>query len=219
MGSILDSAQDIWKRKESPSRKAYNCKKKLEKNKDKGVKMANLERTYNVPLRKEFMKAPKYRRAKKALNALREFLAKHMKSDNVKIGLYLNKKIWERGFRHPPHHVKLTAVKDEKGVVTAELFGAPKPKPKEDKSKKTAEIQKETEELKEALSGEIKKQENAEVIQEKEETPEKEIKTEQPKKKETKEKKVTEPKETKEKIATEPKPKKAAKPKEKAEEK
>ncbi len=171
--------------------------------------MANLERTYNVPLRKEFMKAPKYRRAKKALNALREFLARHMKSDNVKIGLYLNKKIWERGFRHPPHHIKLTAIKDEKGVVTAELFGAPKPKPKEDKSKKTKEIQKETEELKEALSGELKKQETTEVNPEKKETAaEKETKPEQPKKKEAKEKKVP---------ATEPKPKKAAKPKEKSE--
>ena len=45
-----------------------------------------LERTYNVPLRKEFLKVPKYKRAKKAVKALKQFLAKHMKSDNVKIG-------------------------------------------------------------------------------------------------------------------------------------
>ena len=45
-----------------------------------------LERTYNVPLRKEFLKVPKYKRAKKAVTALKQFLVKHMKSDNIKIG-------------------------------------------------------------------------------------------------------------------------------------
>ena len=37
-----------------------------------------LERTYNVPLRKEWLKVPKYKRAKKAVTALRQFLVKHM---------------------------------------------------------------------------------------------------------------------------------------------
>lgn len=128
--------------------------------------MATLERTYNIPLRKEFMKAPRYKRANKAMKALREFLAKHMKSDHIIIGKYLNQKMWERSIKNPPHHVKVTAVKDEKGTVMAELVGAPKPQPKDEKEKagkpkKKAEeaIQKETEELKEALSGELKKAE------------------------------------------------------------
>ena len=33
-----------------------------------------LERTFNVPLRKEFMKVPRYRRANKAVKALKEFI-------------------------------------------------------------------------------------------------------------------------------------------------
>ena len=85
--------------------------------------MAVLERTYNVPLRKEFQKAPMYRRAKKAVIALREFLMRHMKASEVKVGPALNHMIWARGIKHPPHHVKVNAVRDDAGVVKAELFG------------------------------------------------------------------------------------------------
>lgn len=137
--------------------------------------MTTLERTYNIPLRKEFMKAPKYKRTNKAVIAVREFLARHMKSDTIIIGSYLNSKLWERGIRRPPHHVKVTAVKDGEGVVTAELVGAPQPKPREEKAGKEGkaakagkeekaakaamkeQVSKDAEELKEALSGEVKK--------------------------------------------------------------
>ena len=94
-----------------------------------------LERTYNVPLRKEFLKVPKYKRAKKAVKALKQFLVKHMKSDNIKIGKYLNDEIWKHGIKNPPHHVKLNAVKDKDGLVTAELVGAPVEEKEEDEKK------------------------------------------------------------------------------------
>jgi large subunit ribosomal protein L31e len=94
-----------------------------------------LERTYNVPLRKEFQKAPKYRRAKKAGMALRQFLSKHMKSDTVKIGRHLNMKLWKNGIKNPPHHVNVAVKKFDDGVVEAELVGAPVDK-KESKPKK-----------------------------------------------------------------------------------
>ena len=45
-----------------------------------------LERVYIVPLRKEFQKVASWRRTEKAVKALREFIAKHMKSENVIIG-------------------------------------------------------------------------------------------------------------------------------------
>ena len=57
--------------------------------------MAALERTYTIPLRREFQKAPKYKRAKKAVTAVREFMQKHMKTENVLIGPKLNIKLWE----------------------------------------------------------------------------------------------------------------------------
>ena len=100
-----------------------------------------LERVYNVPLRKEWLKVPKYKRAKKAGKALKEFLARHMKTDieNIKVEKYANLKIWERGIKSPPHHIKIIAKKDSTGIVRAELEGAPveekkMPKKKEKKA-------------------------------------------------------------------------------------
>ncbi len=85
--------------------------------------MAVLERIYNVPLRKEFQKAPMYRRAKKAVIALRAFLMRHMKASDVKLGPALNHAIWARGIKRPPHHVKVTVIRGEDGIAKAELFG------------------------------------------------------------------------------------------------
>ncbi|MEK6917179.1 MAG: 50S ribosomal protein L31e [Nanoarchaeota archaeon] len=86
--------------------------------------MAKLERNYNVPLRKGFQKAPRYRKSKKAIITLKEFIAKHMKCslDQIRIGPMLNKKVWEHGIKNPPHHVKITAIKED-DIVKAELFG------------------------------------------------------------------------------------------------
>ena len=86
--------------------------------------MADLERTYNVPLRKGAMKAPRYMRASKAVRELREFLQKHMKSKDVRIGPYLNSKILEHGRKNIPHHVEVKAIKDKDGIVKAELLAA-----------------------------------------------------------------------------------------------
>ena len=47
------------------------------------TKKALLERVYNIPLRKEWLKAPRYRRSKKATAALKEFIVKNMKSSNI----------------------------------------------------------------------------------------------------------------------------------------
>ncbi|MBS3123292.1 50S ribosomal protein L31e [Candidatus Woesearchaeota archaeon] len=81
------------------------------------------ERTYTIPLRKEFLKVPKWRRTEKALVAVREFLQKHMKSEDVKIGPSINEYVWKHGIRNPPSRVKVNTSKDDKGVVKAELFG------------------------------------------------------------------------------------------------
>ena len=82
-----------------------------------------LERTYTIPLRKEFRKVANWRQTEKAVTAVREFLQKHMKSADVRLSKSLNEKIWEHGIKHPPSKVKVTAKKDEENVVRAELFG------------------------------------------------------------------------------------------------
>ncbi len=80
-----------------------------------------LERVYNVPLRREYLKVANWRRTHKAVKALREFIAKHMKSEDVIIGKYANQFLWKNGIRNPPHHIKVNAVKDENGRVVIEL--------------------------------------------------------------------------------------------------
>ncbi|MBI2145960.1 50S ribosomal protein L31e [Candidatus Woesearchaeota archaeon] len=99
-----------------------------------------LERTYTVPLRKESQKAPRWKRTRKTVRALREFLQKHMKAEHIKLSKEINEKLWEHGLRNPPHHLKVTVKKDDKGVVHAELFGAvKKEKPAQKKGKGTKE--------------------------------------------------------------------------------
>lgn len=80
-----------------------------------------LERAYNVPLRKEFQKVANWRRTEKAVKALKEFIARHMKSDKVLLGRYANQFLWKDGIKNPPHHIKVIAKKDDKGTVTVEL--------------------------------------------------------------------------------------------------
>ncbi|PIZ51280.1 hypothetical protein COY27_04105 [Candidatus Woesearchaeota archaeon CG_4_10_14_0_2_um_filter_33_13] len=107
-----------------------------------------IERTYNVPLRKEYQKVPRWRKTKKAVDALRAFLVRHMKSQDVKLSKELNQELWKHGIQNPPHHVKVTVTKDEKGIVNADLFGVKK-KEKVDKkkAKKTVAPKKEVKEV------------------------------------------------------------------------
>ncbi len=103
--------------------------------------MATVERTYIIPLRREWLKSVKYKRAKKAVRAIREFLMRHMKveeMENIKIGKYLNLILWSHGIKNPPSRVKVNVKKDDKGIVWAEMVGAPVEKKKEEKPKKGA---------------------------------------------------------------------------------
>lgn len=109
--------------------------------------MAKLERVYNVPLRKEWLKVPKYQRAAKAMRGLRAFLVRHMKSDNVIIGPFVNMEVWTHGMKNPPHHVKVNAVKEDDGTVTVELFGKPLPQRKDAKPAEKGAVKKAVEAL------------------------------------------------------------------------
>lgn len=96
-----------------------------------------MERLYNVPLRKEAAKAKRHERTKRAVSALRAFLARHMKSETVVLGPGINEKLWERGIKHPPHHIKVKATKDDDGTVRAELADGSE-KQKKAKTEETA---------------------------------------------------------------------------------
>ncbi len=88
---------------------------------DKKESKQVLERAYNIPLRKEWLKAPMYKRAKKAVTATKQFLEKHMKSQDVRLNNELNNHLWAHGMRNPPHHVAVVAKKDDQGIVVASL--------------------------------------------------------------------------------------------------
>ena len=104
--------------------------------------MADLERNYIIPLKKELLKVPTYRRAKKAISTIRRFLTRHMKVDDVRIGDYLNREIHSRGRKHPPSKVGVKAIKIEEKdnvYVRVDSINAPKEEIKEEKKKGLAE--------------------------------------------------------------------------------
>lgn len=115
------------------------------------AKIEKLERTYVIPLRREWLKAPKYKRAKRAVSALRTFLVRHMKSEDIRLGTSVNLEIWKHGIKCPPGKVKVNVSRDDKGVVFAELFGAKVPQPKVEKEKKKLEVKTEVNAPKEAV--------------------------------------------------------------------
>src|SRR3989344_5060271 len=93
------------------------------------IQTEKIEREYIIPLRKEWMKVPRYKKAKKAVKAIREFLARHMKIRDrdlkkIKIDRYLNEEIWFRGIKNPPAKIKVKAIKEGE-IVRAELSEMP----------------------------------------------------------------------------------------------
>lgn len=81
-----------------------------------------LERSYNIPLRKSFRRTAKHKRTPRAVRTIREFLKKHMKAENIRLGMHLNEHLWKHGIKNPPHHVKVHATKEDE-FVNAELEG------------------------------------------------------------------------------------------------
>lgn len=122
-----------------------------------------LERIYNIPLRREFMKAANYRKTKKSVSAVREFLQKHMKCEDVRIGKYLNLELWKHGRKNPPAKIQVKAIKDkvkikdkEVEIVKVELVNAPIAFQKETKEKsKPAEVKAEAKDNLEAEKKEV----------------------------------------------------------------
>lgn len=139
-----------------------------------------LEREYIVPLRSEWLKVQKYKRANKAVKALKEFIARHMKIYDrdlrkVRVDIYLNNELRFRGMRKPPAKVKVKAIKYEDGTVSVKLAELPKHIEFElaRKVRKEAESLKKAEDAKKK-EAEEKKEEKPESAEEKKDIKEKE---------------------------------------------
>ena len=138
-----------------------------------------LEREYIVPLRKEWLKVPTYKRASKAVKALKQFIARHMKIYDrdlrkIKIEQILNNEIRFRGMRKPPARIKVKAKKYDNDIVRVELVDIPThvkfAKLREEKAK--SDIKKKVkapEEIKEEPKPEEPKPEESEETKEKKE--------------------------------------------------
>ena len=78
------------------------------------------EQVYIIPLG-TVRRVPRWRRSAKAIKDIREFLGRHMKSDDVKLDASINEKVWSRGSQKPPARIRVRAMKLEDGQVQAEL--------------------------------------------------------------------------------------------------
>src|SRR3989344_565667 len=145
------------------------------------TKIEKIEREYIIPLRWKVAKVPVYKRANKAVKAIREFIVRHMKIydrdlKKVKIDKYLNQAIWLRSIKKPPEKIKVKAVKEGE-IVKVELLEMPEKikfrKQKEEKREKQGEEKKKP--VKEEKPGEEKTEgEKKEIEEEKTEGEKKE---------------------------------------------
>ena len=78
------------------------------------------EHIYVIPLR-EARRMPRWKRSNGAIKDIKNFLAKHMKTEDVKLDKSINEKVWSRGAEKPPSKIRVRAMKLEDGQVQAEL--------------------------------------------------------------------------------------------------
>ena len=88
-----------------------------------------MEKEFVIPLKREWSKVADYKRSRRAVITIKEFIAKHMKVPNrdiekVKLDSYLNNEVWSRGARTPPIKIKVRA-KKEGDIVKVEFAQIP----------------------------------------------------------------------------------------------
>lgn len=97
--------------------------------------MAEQEKIITIPLRKYFRSYPRWRRTKVAVRATRAFLQKHLKTEEIVMGKFLNEELHERGRKYPPPSIQVKVWKDKERFMV-ESVNAPKEEPKPEIKKK-----------------------------------------------------------------------------------
>jgi large subunit ribosomal protein L31e len=75
------------------------------------------EKIYTIPLRHVWVVTPRGKRAPRAVRDVRDFVSRHMKSEEVVVSNEVNEAIWSRGINKPPRKISVRAVKDKEGKV------------------------------------------------------------------------------------------------------
>jgi large subunit ribosomal protein L31e len=93
-----------------------------------------LERIYTIPLQKALVRPPK-KRAPRAMQLLKIFVAKHMKMattvaeegdelPQLIVTQEVNEKVWDKGIEKPPRKIRVRVTKDRDDNVTVYLAEA-----------------------------------------------------------------------------------------------
>jgi len=75
------------------------------------------EKIYTIPLRHVWVVTPRGKRAPRAVRDVRDFVARHMKAEEVAISNEVNAALWARSINKPPRKITVRAVKDKEGKV------------------------------------------------------------------------------------------------------
>ena len=127
------------------------------------------ERIFTINLRKITLKSPRWEKSKRSVIAVKNFLKRHMKGDEVKIGKSITEEIWKRGNQNPPKNIRIHAIlteDEESKIVQAELIGVPFPEEKEKKKEKKKEEKPKEEVKKEGKPEQKPEEEEKEKIKE-----------------------------------------------------
>ena len=134
-----------------------------------------VERVYTINLGKVLL-SPRNQRAKRAINMIKEFATRHMKSENVKIEEDVSHLIWSRGIRHPPRKIRVKLTKDEDDMVLISKYQEEITKTKKEEKAKQKKVE------------EVEEKKATEKVEKAEEKPEKKKTEAKPAKKKTEEK-------------------------------
>jgi large subunit ribosomal protein L31e len=80
--------------------------------------MAEEEKIYIISLATY---KPRTKRAEAAIKAIKKFIARKFKSENIWIDTHLNELIWSRSIKKVPKKIKVRAIKFEDGLVEVSL--------------------------------------------------------------------------------------------------
>lgn len=74
------------------------------------------ERVYTIPFRRVWT-TPSGKRTPRASRMLRDFVRRHMKTEDVHLSNEVNEELWARSISKPPRQIKVRVVKDKEGKV------------------------------------------------------------------------------------------------------
>ena len=83
-----------------------------------------LERVYTINLGKVLLSQSQHRSVR-ALNMIREFARRHMRTQSVKIDEDLAQQIWARGVRRPPRKIRVRMYKTDTGDILVSKYETP----------------------------------------------------------------------------------------------